>query len=725
MPLPLVVPKAPRGDRPAAVVQTRPGTVVDVLHGRVLAQHLDGLFAYAALRLGDLDATQNAVAELRAIAAATEPDELVRTPGVKPRLFRLIRRIALRKRPGGAPPPSRAILALPFAQGGPALDAIRLLDDGTAELLELRHARGLSPEDVAFVVDRDVDDVLLELDDATNTARHRLAEDDLGAGMPLSDALARAFALDLAARVAVEAPVPAEEGLRPGSVLGGRYAIAARVGTGAFGDVYRANDTEVPGHVVGLKLLHRPALSDAARAAALRELHLIAAVFHPSIVQFKDYGWFEDRLWFVMPWYEGETLEARIARRPLDRQEARRVFEPLARALAVMHAAGIRHQDIKPDNIFLAKIEGFGQGAGEEEILPVLLDLGVAAKDAEVLIAGTPTYFAPEVAAQFAKIDARPRVTPRADVFSLALALRNALEPSTQDVVETGATDAFITERAVTSPRLPTKKELRYLAPHFARWLHRDPNERPTADELANELSVLTEPEERKKRRATLLRWLVPLTVVVGVVFAAGFLLLNERAERERLEAFRARAMAEGLRESLDSTRGKARALEENLKELERGYERSTLSRRQLAAELAAHRAQSEALTQEIGRTKRALSATQAEAVANEARLASAENSLKSEKERAARAERDLQRELATLRRERGELEVEAANHRARYAAEAARSERLMREVAEANAAKVRAESALAALRTAHRTRSDAEVPEEDAAPEDLPSNVD
>src|SRR5690606_2592604 len=100
--------------------------------------------------------------------------------------------------------------------------------------------------------------------------------------------------------------------------------------------------------------------------------------FHPSIVQFKDHGWHESRLWFVMPWYEGESLQARIDRQPLSRTEARQIFEPLARALAAMHASGLRHQDVKPENIFLANIKRHGEGVSD--ILPVLLDLGVAAK---------------------------------------------------------------------------------------------------------------------------------------------------------------------------------------------------------------------------------------------------------------------------------------------------------------------------------------------------------
>ena len=61
----------------------------------------------------------------------------------------------------------------------------------------------------------------------------------------------------------------------------------------------------------------------------------------------------------------------RLQREPLSRAEALEIFLPLARALSAMHAAGVRHQDVKPENIFLARIPGFG----EDVVTPVLLDL--------------------------------------------------------------------------------------------------------------------------------------------------------------------------------------------------------------------------------------------------------------------------------------------------------------------------------------------------------------
>src|SRR5690606_29568266 len=140
------------------------------------------------------------------------------------------------------------------------------------------------------------------------------------------------------------------------------------------------------GHVVTLKLLHRVARTPAAREGAIRELSLIASAFHPSLVHFKDHGWFEDRLWFVMPFYVGEMLLERLERGPLELDDTLAHFERLARALAALHAAGIRHQDIKPENIFLVEL-ATGAAADRPEILAVLLDLGVAAPNGEMALA--------------------------------------------------------------------------------------------------------------------------------------------------------------------------------------------------------------------------------------------------------------------------------------------------------------------------------------------------
>ncbi len=299
-----------------------------------------------------------------------------------------------------------------------------------------------------------------------------------------------------------------DEGSLPlGELVGDRYKLVAHVGAGGQGEVWRAEDVVISGHVVALKMLFARANTDADRDMQLRELRMLASVSHPSVVQFKDHGWLGGRLWFVMPWYEGKDLDKSL---PLGRSEARRIFEQVAGGLAAVHAKGLRHQDIKPSNIFLAKI------AGLEDTLPILLDFGVAATEDEILVAGSPQYFAPELAAGWPTPS--PDVGPAADVFALALSLRLALDPD--GVPEVGAFDRESLERRAKTPITPPRGPgLAFLAPYFERWLSLDPDERPTAAELVREVAVLTEPEERAVERSRTIRRVAPW-VIVGVVLA-------------------------------------------------------------------------------------------------------------------------------------------------------------------------------------------------------------
>jgi serine/threonine protein kinase len=407
----------------------------------------------------------------------------------------------------------------------------------------------------------------------------------------LAGALQEAFALAQPAE-AMLATERVKKGLPPGTVIAERYEVQRRVGDGSFGDVYRALDMDVPGHVVALKLLHKPSPSEELRKSALRELRLIASVFHPSVVDFKDHGWYEERLWFVMPWYEGETLEDRIKRQPLSRAEAQDIFGELAQALATMHAAGIRHQDVKPDNIFLARIGEIGKE--RQRTLPVLLDLGVAAKDAEMIVAGTPLYFAPEIAAQYAGNSVKPKVTTKADVFSLALSLRNALEPATQEQVPGTAIEAFVAHRANSPPSGPRSREFAFLEPYFARWLAHDPELRPSAEDFAEELSALTRPEQERARRRAITRWAAP--IALGSML--GLSSITYVYLREREESHEQRLRADVTMSKLDAESARRALLEEN-------YQHSELTRQQLSERLMARTREANQLDTQLVRARR------------------------------------------------------------------------------------------------------------------------
>ena len=641
-------------------------TVEGVVAQRALGHYWESIHQFLTIRVG----ATRALEVMRAMARdAEEVGKLLAPPGPRARLFR-----AARARVAGQ---LRETRELSYWEPPDAARAARLgeLRDGLGaearELIELRYTRALSIDELAFVVDRPLDEAAQRLEAARAEAERALRRSGV-ARREVDDHLLEAFALRRAARDRSPAPR-----LAVGEVVGERYEIESHLGSGAFAEVYRARDREVPDHVVALKMRRQASEHEASRSAARRELQLIASVFHPSVVQLKDHGWHDGRLWFVMPCYRGDTLAARLRRGPLSRSEARAIFEPLAHALAAMHRSGVRHQDIKPENIFLAELDP-GE-SGEATILPVLLDLGVAVRDAEAVLAGTPGYFAPEVAARFGGIPDPPALSDRSDVFSLALALRNSLEPETLEDIVGGSVDAFIARRARRSPAPPSSAPLAFLRPSFERWLALSPDERPTAEELASELRVLTRPEERRARRASVLRWVAPVVVAFVALGSAGFWIAARETELSRLEAERARQQADAQRLIARSAQTRAasfrqdlteesrmrRALQEDVQRLEHEYHSSRLTRNELVTALA--RAESELGVREQGFV---------------------ESSRQAARELAA-----LQAERDQLRQQLEEQSTQLAQARSRYAGLADAEADLRERAEEADQARERAEA--------------------------------
>lgn len=531
-------------------------------------------------------------------------------------------------------------------------------------------------------------------------------------------------------------PAAAYEGSLPlGTIVGDRYKLVAQVGAGGQGEVWRAEDVVIAGHVVALKMLFDRAGSEADRDLLLRELRMLASVSHPSVVQFKDHGWLGGRLWFVMPWYEGSDLERAM---PLERAEARRIFEQVAAGLAAVHAKGLRHQDLKPSNIFLAKI------AGLEETLPILLDFGVAAAEDEVLVAGSPQYFAPELAASWPTPSAD--VGPAADVFSLALSLRLVLDPD--GVPEVGAFDRPSLERRATELITPPSGPgLAFLAPHFERWLALDPTKRPTAMEFGRELAALTQPEERREERLRTLRRAAPWAAA-GALLAAlggwwGWQQIDEARtaqavqEKERLEAELNAQVQTERAQQLGSELDEARALADQssqrtsdalgrLDEAQAAIASAAgdAARMRVASEraLAEARANAQAqqasleeaqatmtrLSTDLTQTRRQLEDTRTERDTTGAERDRLRNQLEEQRSQleAARTERDaraadLERARTELERVRGELtsaasarqSAEAEREGLRASVEAARAET---RAAEAEASRLRAQLAAA-----------------------------
>jgi eukaryotic-like serine/threonine-protein kinase len=133
----------------------------------------------------------------------------------------------------------------------------------------------------------------------------------------------------------------------------GHYEITARLGEGGMGEVFKARDTRL-GREVALKTLPASFTHDAERLARFRrEAQLLASLNHPHIAGIHGIEEIDGHQLLVLELVDGETLAARLARGPLDLEEARAMAREIAMALEAAHERGIVHRDLKPGNIAL------------------------------------------------------------------------------------------------------------------------------------------------------------------------------------------------------------------------------------------------------------------------------------------------------------------------------------------------------------------------------------
>ncbi len=145
----------------------------------------------------------------------------------------------------------------------------------------------------------------------------------------------------------------------------GPYEIAAKIGEGGMGEVYRAKDTRL-NRDVAVKVLPASFAHDAERRARFeREAHALAALSHPNIVSIFDTGEHDGQVYVVMELLTGATLRERLMSGALGVRKAVDIAVQIARGLGAAHGKGIVHRDLKPENVFLlddgqVKILDFG-----------------------------------------------------------------------------------------------------------------------------------------------------------------------------------------------------------------------------------------------------------------------------------------------------------------------------------------------------------------------------
>ncbi|WP_406488021.1 serine/threonine-protein kinase [Streptomyces phaeochromogenes] len=277
-----------------------------------------------------------------------------------------------------------------------------------------------------------------------------------------------------------------------GRLIGGRYRLAERIGSGGMGTVWRAVD-ELVERDVAVKEPRLPGdPQDAAHQRAYnrlqREARAAARVEHPAAVAIHDVVVEDGLPWIVMELIRGESLHEVLQRGALPPAECARIGLAVVGALKAAHAKGIVHRDVKPANVLL------GQHGRV-----VLTDFGIAHIQGEESITmsgefvGSLEFIAPE------RMSGRG-AGPAADLWSLGVCLYAAVEgwsPFRRTTLES-------TLAAILSGEPPEPKQAGPLGALIVRLLAKDPDERPDADEVVAALEAVAE------------RWPVPARAPYG-----------------------------------------------------------------------------------------------------------------------------------------------------------------------------------------------------------------
>ena len=192
--------------------------------------------------------------------------------------------------------------------------------------------------------------------------------------------------------------------------VGSRYEVLEPIGAGGYAAVLKVRNRS-SGRVEALKIMSvGPGADPDALQRFREETRIAAGLDHPSIVRVWDSGGEGDALWYAMELVEGPSLSAGRGR-VHGAEEAARLGEALADALAYSHAKGVLHRDVKPENVLLAP-----------DGRPKLMDFGIAkSEDSSVrtktgFLVGSPAYVSPE------QLSGTP-LDGRTDVYSLGTTL--------------------------------------------------------------------------------------------------------------------------------------------------------------------------------------------------------------------------------------------------------------------------------------------------------------
>lgn len=308
-----------------------------------------------------------------------------------------------------------------------------------------------------------------------------------------------------------------------GRLIAGRYRLQRRIGGGAMGVVWLAKDELLDRTVAVKQLLLTAGLSEEdaehARKRSAREARIAARLQHRHAITVFDVADDDGMPVLVMEYLPSQSLaEVLAARGPLPPAEVARIGAHAAAALAVAHAAGIVHRDVKPGNILL----------GEDDTAKIT-DFGIsrAADDGTLTgsgsFAGTPAYLSPEAARG-------EKPTAASDVFSLGATLYAIVE-GRFPYGDTENQMALL--YAAAAGRVSPPQQAGPLTGLLDRMMRVAPDERPSMAETAAELEKLAAPTQEERRRSRALVWAGIAAVVLVATVVTTVLLVNNGQDEQ------------------------------------------------------------------------------------------------------------------------------------------------------------------------------------------------
>jgi eukaryotic-like serine/threonine-protein kinase len=260
--------------------------------------------------------------------------------------------------------------------------------------------------------------------------------------------------------------------------LGASYTLERELGGGGMSRVFVAEDTAL-GRSVVVKVLPPEMASGVSIERFKREITLAARLQHPHIVPLLSAGETGGLPYFTMPFVEGESLRAHLARgEEVPLRAAVHLLREVASALAYAHRKGVIHRDIKPENVLITEQHAMVTDFGVAKAISAATHADADGLTAVGVALGTPAYMAPE------QVAGDPGTDHRADIYAFGVIAYELLAGRAPFAGRTAqalmAAHVLETPEAISSRRVGVPAELSALV---MRCLEKSPDNRPQSAE--------------------------------------------------------------------------------------------------------------------------------------------------------------------------------------------------------------------------------------------------